>query len=304
MHAANHYDSSGVDHFHEHPQDPAAADLAPVEFLSHMAASLTAGTVDLPAFPQVVINVQESLKDPNYTPQTIARAISVEKSLADRLLQMANSTAFNATGRVIIDLGVAVTRLGAQKVHSVALAHAIQHIRGSESLRSIARPLDELWAESVMVAYFSEAIAKRTSFPAPDAFVAGLLHGIGRLYILAQCVRQPPSRPPIIVSAALVDAWHPAIGKAVLQNWQMSTAVCDAVGAQGEAHAVRRSSPALVDVLVTSMRMARRLRDRYDSSSLTAGGALARLNLSLETCQGLITDASVEIGALQRALRA
>jgi HD-like signal output (HDOD) protein len=92
------------------------ADFPSLEFLSGIADALAAGTVDLPAFPQVVIKVQEALRDPNYTPQKIARVISTERALADRLLQMANSTAFNATGRVIIDLGVAINRLGAQKV--------------------------------------------------------------------------------------------------------------------------------------------------------------------------------------------
>ena len=92
------------------------ADLSPLEFLSTMAATLDEGIVDLPAFPQVVIRVQEAFKDPDYTPKTIAGIISSERTLADRLLQMANSNAFNATGRVIIDLGVAINRLGAQKV--------------------------------------------------------------------------------------------------------------------------------------------------------------------------------------------
>ena len=165
------------------------ADLPTLEFLSGIADSLAAGNVDLPAFPQVVIQVQEALKDPNYTPQKIARVISGERTLADRLLQMANSTAFNATGRVIIDLGVAINRLGAQKVYSVALGHAIVHIRQNESLRSIAPQIDELWSECVTVAHFSEAIAKRKSPPFPGAFAAGLLHGIGRFYILVQSAK-------------------------------------------------------------------------------------------------------------------
>jgi HD-like signal output (HDOD) protein len=67
---------------------------------------------------------------------------------------MANSAAFNATGRVIIDLGVALTRLGAQKVYRVVFLHAMQDKRRTESLRSIAGPLDHLWSESVPVAHF------------------------------------------------------------------------------------------------------------------------------------------------------
>jgi HD-like signal output (HDOD) protein len=279
------------------------ADLPTLEFLSGMLDALLAGTVDLPAFPQVVIKVQEAFKDPNYTPQKIARVIATERSLADRLLQMANSTAFNATGRVIIDLGVAINRLGAQKVYSVALGHAVAHMRQNESLRSIAPRLDELWSECVTVAHFSDAVAKRSSLSFPGAFAAGLLHGIGRFYILVQAGKQGTSIPTVPLNAALVDAWHPAIAKAVLKNWQMDEAVCEAVGAQAELNTARPGPPTLTDVLIASIRLATRMRNSYNTESLNAGGAFARLDLTAEACKGLIAQASEDTRALQRALR-
>jgi HD-like signal output (HDOD) protein len=278
-----------------------AADLPTLEFLSGLADALAAGSVDLPAFPQVVIKVQEAFKDPDYTPQKIARVIATERTLADRLMQMANSTAFNATGRVIIDLGVAINRLGAQKVYSVAFGHAIAHIRHTESLRSIAPRLDELWSECVTVAHFSEAVAKRSSLALPGAFAAGLLHGIGRFYILVKSASRGASQVPL--HAALVDAWHPAIAKAVLKNWQMDEAVCEAVGAQADVNVVRVGPPTLTDVLIASIRLATRLRNSYDTSTLNAGGAFVRLDLTLEACRSLIAQASEETRALQRAMR-
>jgi HD-like signal output (HDOD) protein len=268
-----------------------------------MMDGLAAGTVALPAFPQVVIKVQEAFKDPDYTPQKIARVISTERTLADRLLQMANSTAFNATGRVIIGLGVAINRLGALKVYGVVLGHAIGHIRQNQSLRSIAPRLDELWSECVTVAHFSEAVAKRSSLPFPGAFAAGLLHGIGRFYILAQSASQGTSRPQVLLSAALIEAWHPAIAKAVLKNWQMDEAVCEAVGAQADVHIVRAGPPTLTDVLIASIRLAKRMQNSYDTATLNAGGAFARLDLTIEACKSLIAQASEETRALQRALR-
>ena len=277
------------------------ADLPTLEFLSSLADALAAGTTDLPAFPQVVIKVQEAFRDPDYTPQKVARVISTERTLADRLLQMANSTAFNATGRVIIDLGVAINRLGAQKVYSVALGHAVAHIRHTESLRSIAPRLDELWSECVTVAHFSEAVAKRSSLPFPGAFAAGLLHGIGRFYILVQSAS--PGALQVPLNAALVDTWHPIIAKAVLKNWQMDDAVCEAVGAQAEVNIVRVGPPTLTEVLIASIRLATRMQNRYDTSNLNAGGAFARLDLTTEACRSLIAQASEETRALQRALR-
>ncbi len=282
--------------------DPTVKRRSQLDFLTHMRDTLAAGTIELPAFPQVVIKVQEAYKDPNYTPQLVARLISAEPTLARRLLDMANSVAFNATGRVIIDLGLALTRLGAQKVYGVVLAHAIQDIRRMESLRSIAGRLDELWSDSATVAHFSQAIAKRASLPTPEAFVAGLLHLMGRLYILVQCAEQGSSRQQIVLSNDLVDAWHPVIAKAVLKNWRISDEVCEAVGAQAEIDVVHTGTASLTDVLVTGIRLAKRMKNHYDAASLSAGGVLARLGLSVEECQSLVNDAAADVRALERAL--
>jgi len=41
----------------------------------------------------------------------------------------------------------------------------------------------------------------------------------------------------------------------------------------------------------------------YDATSLSAGGVLARLNLSVEECQSLVNDAAEDVRALERVLR-
>jgi HD-like signal output (HDOD) protein len=274
----------------------------PVEYLQHMLAGLQAGTVDLPAFPQVVIQVQEILRNPNYSIQMITRPISADRTLSARLLNMANSTAFNATGRVIIDLGVALTRLGAQKVYSVVLAHAIQSIRRADSLRSIGRELDELWSDSVAVAHFCGAVVKRLKLSMPDAFAAGLLHQVGHFYILVQFARQESSRSRAQPTKALVDSWHPAIGKAVLKNWHFNDAVCEAVGMQSDVLTPPPGPATLTDVLILGIRLANKKLNSSDTSSLSTGGVLARLNLSIDDCRNLISESDEEVRALARAL--
>jgi HD-like signal output (HDOD) protein len=282
--------------------DPSVQRRSQIDFLTRMAESLAAGVMELPAFPQVVIKVQEAYRNPNYTPQMIVRLVSGEPRLARRLLDMANSVAFNATGRVIIDLGLALTRLGAQKVYGVILAHAIQDIRRTDALRSIAVRMDELWSDSVTVAHFSQAIAKRASLPTSDAFAAGLLHLMGRLYILVQCAEQRTTADRIVLSDDLVDAWHPLIAKAVLKNWRMSAEVCETVGAQADFHEVRTGNATLTDVLITGIRLAHRMKNPHDDSSLSAGGVLARLNLSVEECRNLVSESAADVRVLERAL--
>jgi HD-like signal output (HDOD) protein len=143
-------------------------------------------------------------------------------------------------------------------------------------------------------------IAKRTSIARQDAFVAGLLHSIGRFYILVQFAQQDPSRPRVVLSNELMSAWHPRIAVAVLKNWGMSEAVCEAVGGQAEVLAVRVGPPALHDVLIAGIRLAKRLKNSHDTSGLSLGGVLARLDLSVEVCNSLIAEAEAEVRVLER----
>jgi hypothetical protein len=45
------------------------------------------------------------------------------------------------------------------------------------------------------------------------------------------------------------------------------------------------------------------MQNSYETASLNAGGAFARLDLTDEICKGLIAQAREETRALQRALR-
>jgi HD-like signal output (HDOD) protein len=126
---------------------------------------------------------------------------------------------------------------------------------------------------------------------------------MGHLYILVQCTQQVPSGPRVVLSDDLVDAWHPGIAKAVLKNWRMSEQVCEAVGAQADVNVVRTGNATLTDVLVAGIRLAKRMKNGRDEVSLSAGGVLARLNLSIEECLRLVHEAAAELRALERALR-
>jgi len=175
--------------------------------------------------------------------------------------------------------------------------HAFETARPSRPVYCHQEFLDKLSARR------NDGVAKRTSLRFPGAFAAGLLHGIGRFYILVQSASAGKSRPQVPLSAVLVDAWHPRIAKAVLKNWQMDEAVCEAVGAQTEVNIVRVGPPTLTDVSIVSIRLASRLQNSYDTTALNAGGAFVRLDLTVEACKSLIAQASEETRALQRALR-
>src|SRR5882757_1960784 len=157
-------------------------------FLRSLATEVSKGTVNLPCFPDVVIRIRKALADPDARLTETVRIVGTEPRLAARLLQAANSAAFNPSGKRLTDLRAAITRLGHRPVQSSAMAFAVQQLRLAPALRSIAKPLNVLWEESISVASICQVIARRTKVNPDEAFLTGLLHGIGRLYMMVRAV--------------------------------------------------------------------------------------------------------------------
>src|SRR5271154_3673673 len=137
------------------PEQRAAA----LTFLENLATEVSRGTVDLPCFPDVVLRISHALADPNSTTERVVTVVGAEPRFAARILQTANSAAFNSGRKPVTDLGSAVTRLGQQMVQSTAMSYALQHLKSEVSLRSIAQPLAELWNTSIAAASISKLVA-------------------------------------------------------------------------------------------------------------------------------------------------
>jgi HD-like signal output (HDOD) protein len=276
---------------------------AALQFLGHLAAEVSSGTVDLPCFPDIVIRIRNALADPNTTPEQTVTLVGAEPRLAARLLQTANSAAFNHAGKPLTDLRTAITRLGHQLVQSAAMAFAVQHMKDEQSLRSIAKPLSELWKESIAVASICQVVARRTKVSPDEAFLTGLLHGIGRLYIMVRAVGKSGEFGNHESFMELVSGWHASIGKAVLENWGFAEEMSQAVGDQEERERKRRHEADLTDVLIASIVLGEALKMPAPRVVETDGiGAFSAISLSAQDCGTILTHAEYELESLQDAL--
>jgi HD-like signal output (HDOD) protein len=288
------------------PTDSAApneARGAALQFLGHLAAEVSSGTVDLPCFPDIVIRIRNTLADPDTTPEQTVTIVGTEPRLAARLLQTANSAAFNHAGRPVTDLRTAITRLGHQLVQSAAMAFAVQHMKDEPSLRSIAKPLRELWMQSIAVASICHVVARRTKVSPDEAFLTGLLHGIGRLYIMVRAVGKPGELGDHESFMELISGWQASIGKAVLENWGFAEEMSEAVGDQGAHERKHRHEADLSDVLIVSMVLAEALKMPPPRVVEMDGiSAFPTIGLSGQDCITILTHAEYQLGSLHDAL--
>ena len=282
---------------------PPEAKLAALEFLQQLATEVSKGTVDLPCFPNVVLQIREALADPKTTTEQTVTIVGVEPRLAARLLQTANSAAFNPSGRPLTDLRSAITRLGLQLVQSAAMAFAVQQMKDEQSLRSIAKPLSELWKECISVASICQVVARRTKVSPDEAFLTGLLHGIGRLYIMVRAVSAANSFGNNQALMEMVSGWHASIGKAVLENWGFAEEMSDAVGEQGDTERRRKNDADLSDVLITSVLLSEALKDPVQGAIATETiSAFQRVGLDQQGCAAVLKHAEYQLASLHDAL--
>ena len=272
-------------------------------FLGNLAAEVSAGTVDLPCFPNIVMQIRKALDDPKNTPEKTVTIVGAEPRLAARLLQTANSVAFNPTGRPLTDLRAAITRLGYQLVQGAAMAFAVQHMKDEAALRSIAKPLSDLWKQSITVASICQVVARRTKVSPDEAFLTGLLHGIGRLYIMARAVEKARELNEHEAFFDLICGWHPSIGKAVLENWGFAEEMCEAVADQGDRERKRRHEADLTDVLIVGIVLGDALtRPAPHVAEMQGVAAFATIGLEGHDCATILTHAEYQLGSLQDAL--
>ena len=273
-------------------------------FVQALAAELSNGKVELPSFPDIALRVRQVLADEEVSQEQVVRVVGSEPMLAARLLQIANSAAINFSGRAITDLRSAIARLGFNMVRSAAIAFAMSQLKKSDGLKGLERPLDDLWRSTASVAAMSYVVAKRFSRVNPDtAMLAGLLHGIGKLYILTRVTGYPGLLADPTLYSTIVRDWHASIAKALLENWDMADEIVAAVSEYEDLERKHTGAPDLTDVLTVSHLLSA-FKEHPETLELNMHDVAACRRLTVDTTSylQLIEESEHEVNALREAL--
>ncbi len=284
-------------------QDGAEQDVA-FTFVQALAAELSGGKVELPGFPHIVQRVQQVLSNEKTDASKVVRVIGSEPVLATQLVRMANSAALNPGGMPVTDLRAAVTRVGVDAVRTATIAFAVRQLREAPALRGLEMQLGVLWRRSVQVASLCFVVARRlTSVSADTALLAGLLQGIGRLYILTRASRHRSLFCDAAAYQAIEHDWHLSIAAALLENWGIADEIVQAVHESENLERESRGAPCLSDVLVVGTLLA---DVNGDPSALAAqvqcAKPLQRLRLDQQACERFLAESAQEVTALRDAL--
>jgi HD-like signal output (HDOD) protein len=276
------------------------------KFVQQLAANLKP-ELDLPAFPQVVRRLQMALVNDQTTIKDIVNIVSSEPVLSARFMQMANSAAMNPNGTPVASLNNAVNRLGFNLVRTVSTAFALRQLSRDSSLTAIRPDLEQVWKTSNEVASICYAVAKQAFGRQPDeAMMTGLLHSIGRLYIIMHAHQNDPTMRDDPAFAATLETWQPVIGRAILEAWGLPQRICDAV--ENQDYLLGGESAELEPL--TRLLSAAKLRYRLDADPALreehpdAENLLVGVNLGKGSFMDLMVLGQADIAHMQQALAA
>jgi putative nucleotidyltransferase with HDIG domain len=227
------------------------------QFLQALAADLSSKRISFPTFTGATIRVRTALADPAIDAERLARAISAEPLLPARLIHMANSVALNpGGGKPVTDVRSAVMRVGHDVVRSTAVALAMEQLKAAKDVQVFHEQAEWIWRHSLEVAAIAYVVTRKHSrLNADEALFAGLVHDIGRFYLLSRATAYPElvSHPGEL--DALIQEWHSSIGQAVLHEFDLAEPVLRAVS-EHEDHPAAFPPRQLVDVITLANRVA------------------------------------------------
>jgi HD-like signal output (HDOD) protein len=271
-------------------------------FVSELAKEVSSGKVELPSFPDVAVRVRKVLADEAIANDQIARIVGSDAGLAARVLTLANSAALNRTGRAVADLKTAINRIGHNNVRTAAVSFAIAQLRRASELRNIAQDLERVWQEATLVAALAYSIGGRCQVNADESMLAGLLHNVGKLYILARANRHEHLfRDPAAMAQVLRD-WHASVGKAIVENWGFPEHIAEAIGEHENIDRMTGKGD-VADVLTVAVMAAGFMGHEVDFELNMQGvKAFSRLHLDNAKCAHIMRSCADEIAALRSAL--
>jgi putative nucleotidyltransferase with HDIG domain len=185
----------------------------------------------LPIFPRAARQVVKQVSRLDVTVHDLESVSSLDPVLAGRLIQTANS-AYYSPMHPIASIQHAIAYLGIEATRQILLAATIR--ASFASMR-----LHHLWNHSLDVAQAAEQLAQRSEIEmdSAEAFLAGLVHDIGRLAFsimpaafLERFYRLTDGGcPPVQVERCLSGRSHDEIGAETLAQWKFPEKIAEAV---------------------------------------------------------------------------
>ncbi|MGA8709236.1 MAG: response regulator, partial [Steroidobacteraceae bacterium] len=190
------------------------------------------GSVDaLPSPPKAYQELLACLRDPSAKTNAIVDIIRRDVGMTAKVVKLANSGFFGIRNPVQT-VERAVGLVGLDAISTLVLGQQLFNSQSPVSVPGFS--IERLGRHSFEVAAWARAIAQSEGFSNPladAAFLAGVLHDVGRLvFATRQCPSDPSSRDTWLREiGSQMELHHAAVGGYLLGLWGFTDAIVEAI---------------------------------------------------------------------------
>jgi putative nucleotidyltransferase with HDIG domain len=277
------------------------------EFIKKLGEDLDSADFDLPPFPESALRLQSALSDPDVTIEQLSMLVLSEPMLAARLLRMSNSVGLR--GRMeITDVKTAISRIGLDMVQNAAVSFAAREAFQAPSGSPLLKRLDEVRKHSILVSVLAYSLAQKVRFVGkPDeAMLAGLLHAVGKLYILMGADAFPDLSNNEEALETVLSEWHTGVGRAIVESWGFPENIVDAVDEHELQEREEYLSADITDLVLVANLIALENRataaEGNEPDKLAGLASLSRMNIDVDQLRTILQESEEEIRSMTEAM--
>lgn len=198
-------------------------------FVEIITQRINQDDIEVPMLPEVANKVMRLTNDPESDINDLAKLIQSDQSLAGHVMRIANSALYspNAT---LVSLQQAITRLGMRVIADIALAASVNSKMFNAP--GYEKHIQTELQFSLMAGLWAKEIARACRRNVEAAFLAGLLHDIGRpvcIQVVTEVAKSLKLDVPQNMMLELEQHFQRSLGISVVHQWEMPALVRDVV---------------------------------------------------------------------------
>ncbi|MFT3712506.1 MAG: HDOD domain-containing protein [Archangium sp.] len=193
-----------------------------------IAARIKQGAVRAPPSPLVALRLMQLLADERTPLAALKSTLEKDQTIAAIVLRLANSARYR-WGREVSSLQQAIVVLGRKALREVGIAKEMHERTMNGSMLSLRR---RAWRESLASAHVASVVAGFFKVVADEAFVAGLLHDLGRapaIGVLEEVLKSQGASVGEAEAWAVVERHHVDIGSMIARTWGLPNSLVEVI---------------------------------------------------------------------------
>jgi len=237
----------------------------------------------LAAMPQILLQLMEHCQADDIGMTELAELIAKDAAMTARILRVANSSAYPRRTQ-LVSLEQSLLTIGIDMVKTLVISESVFKIFGDLS-QANAPDLCAFWKHSLTAAIAARQVAEKINYPhVEEAYLAGLLHDVGRLALLSVAPREytvnfyaADDDHLCAVEQRTLELTHAEAGAWLIEHWHLDSFLADSVLYHHEPLARLEKAPPLVRIVAVAHHLSRHTQQ---DPAYAAAGALCGLDVT------------------------